>query len=575
LRTRDPNAYAQDKAAAAQHAPAEQQSGASTRQGPDSAVVGGLDKAGLSAIQNAARNQGTPPDTTGAIGPNHYVEFVNSKVGVFSRTTLALIGSAADLDTFVGLMNYSVFDPQIQFDPQSQRWFYLTDAINTSTGADYLAFGFSKSADPSNLTSGWCLYAVNTDGANGGTAGAFFDDYPKLGRDALHVTFGANLFSPTAFVTAQIWSYAKPAAGSIATCPGGPVLSFFGSAASPLKTSIGNTAFTPVPANTVDSSNVDYVVSADNPGSVMTWVLAGTAASPTLALNGDIVVTSFTLPANVPQPGSPFALDTSDTRLTQAVAHGDSTNGEAVWTQHTISGPGGYYSAVRWYELLPAKCSGGSCPASALRQQGIVTVSNQFAFNGAISPATDGTDAVINYNVGSVTLLAQIRSQSRNGTSALGTVSSEVLLASSKAADQDFSCFNRGKTCRWGDYAGATPDPSATNRVWGSNQVNGSVVSGNGAQWQTVNFALAADEPPVAAFTATQGSGHTVNFNGTSSSDPDGSVTAWAWNFGDSHTGPGSTISHSYSVAGTYSVTLTVTDSAGNTATLIKAVHVT
>lgn len=485
VRTQDPASTAAQKRAANQLAGGIRQGSGTVTQ---SAVFNSLDKIGLTASQNATRNQVDPPDSTGAIGPNHYVEFVNDKVGVYSKSTLAQLATA-DLDTFDGMTNAFVSDVQIQYDPVSQRWFYLNNAVDGSNN-DWLAFGFSKSNDPSNLTSGWCPYAVNTDSANGGTAGSFFADFPKLGHDNLHVVFGDNTFTPTAFATAQIWSYPKPAAGSLTSCPSAPTLTLFGSEASPIGTSLGNAEFSPIPANTTDSSTRDFIVAADPPNHVMSYQLAGTATSPTLTANGDIPVNAYSLPANVPQPGSPFALDTGDARLTQAVAHVDPTHGEAVWTQHTIAGPGGYYSAVRWYELLPGNCSGGTCGSTTVRQQGNITVSSQFVFNGAISPDLNGNDAVINYNVGSSTLLAQIRSRSRISTTGLGAMVNEVTLGSSNAADQDFTCQTASKVCRWGDYAGASPDPSVHNHVWGSNQVNGLVRSGAAPQWKTQNFAL-------------------------------------------------------------------------------------
>ncbi|WP_298805940.1 PKD domain-containing protein [uncultured Lentibacter sp.] len=47
------------------------------------------------------------------------------------------------------------------------------------------------------------------------------------------------------------------------------------------------------------------------------------------------------------------------------------------------------------------------------------------------------------------------------------------------------------------------------------------------------------------------------------SSDSDGSVVSWAWNFGDGSTSSAQNPSHSYGAAGTYTVSLTVTDDDG------------
>ncbi len=58
-----------------------------------------------------------------------------------------------------------------------------------------------------------------------------------------------------------------------------------------------------------------------------------------------------------------------------------------------------------------------------------------------------------------------------------------------------------------------------------------------------------------------------VTFNGgLFSVDLDGTIVSYAWNFGDNTTGSGSVVTHTYSTAGNYPVTLTVTDNAGNTA---------
>ncbi len=63
---------------------------------------------------------------------------------------------------------------------------------------------------------------------------------------------------------------------------------------------------------------------------------------------------------------------------------------------------------------------------------------------------------------------------------------------------------------------------------------------------------------PVARF-AFNCTGLTCTFNGTGSTD-DASIVSYAWTFGDATTGTGSSVSHTYAAAGTFSVRLTVTD---------------
>jgi PKD repeat protein len=71
-----------------------------------------------------------------------------------------------------------------------------------------------------------------------------------------------------------------------------------------------------------------------------------------------------------------------------------------------------------------------------------------------------------------------------------------------------------------------------------------------------------ANRPPVANAGANQtgGPGVALTFNGTGSSDPDGSITSYTWSFGDGTTATGAIVSHAYGTSGTYTVTLTVRD---------------
>ena len=423
----------------------------------------------------------TPPDSTGAIGPTRYVEIVNQRVGVFDRSLNRL--TQLDLGSFVGAPGALVTtDSQIEWDAPANRWLYAS--LGFQTGGNYLLFGWSKTADPSDLLGGWCRYGVNT--------GSSLNDYPKLGHDDNFLIVGTNIYDDSQprqpFVTANVWVVPKPLA-SDSTCSSPVRATFFADATHPLKNADGTPAFTPVPANTTDLSPTGYILAAHSPvpsgpqTKVMVWHMALQTGSPALVADGDVSVGTFDIPASVPQPGP--SLDSLDGRLTQAVARRDpsASGAEAVWTQHTIAGPGGR-SVVRWYEFLPALL--------AVRQQGQVASGTDFVFNAAISPTWGGSDAAVVYNRASATALPTMAAQSRQATTASGVMDpGELLLGTSSAPNQDFSCgAPYGPPCRWGDYAGATPDPLNPGVIWASNQLVGPTIFPGLPQWTTRNVAI-------------------------------------------------------------------------------------
>jgi chitodextrinase len=66
----------------------------------------------------------------------------------------------------------------------------------------------------------------------------------------------------------------------------------------------------------------------------------------------------------------------------------------------------------------------------------------------------------------------------------------------------------------------------------------------------------------------------TIIFNGSKSSDSDGSIAAYSWSFGDGNTGLGVSVSHVYSASGSYTITLTVTDDDSATDTDVASVTI-
>ena len=74
------------------------------------------------------------------------------------------------------------------------------------------------------------------------------------------------------------------------------------------------------------------------------------------------------------------------------------------------------------------------------------------------------------------------------------------------------------------------------------------------------------NERPTAAFTVDVSEGSApleVHFDASSSTDPDGQIVSYAWNFGDGNTGSGRIVTHTYADPGSYTPSLTVTDDRG------------
>lgn len=100
-------------------------------------------------------------------------------------------------------------------------------------------------------------------------------------------------------------------------------------------------------------------------------------------------------------------------------------------------------------------------------------------------------------------------------------------------------------------------------------------INGDGASAdRSTTFRLTVEsggggEPPTASFTTSCNNG-SCGFDGSASSD-DGSITDYAWDFGDGSTGSGQTTSHSYAL-GDYNATLTVTDDSGMTSSASRAI---
>jgi PKD repeat protein len=244
----------------------------------------------------------------------------------------------------------------------------------------------------------------------------------------------------------------------------------------------------------------------------------------------------------------------------------------------------------------------GGAPTNVPPTAAFVTSANRLALNvdGSSSSDSDGSVTGWAWNFGdgaTASGATASHTYARAGTyavtltatdnrSATGTVTKQVVVADNTSP---VASFTHAETFLRTDVdAGASTDPDGTITGWawnfgdgatagtrtashvyakaGSYAVSLTVTDNDGATATTTETvavtAPPANEPPNAVFTATA-SPLSVAVNGEGSTDPDGTIAGWAWNFGDGGTATGATATHSYATAGTYAVALTVTDNQG------------
>ena len=420
------------------------------------------------SFQGINNPNAAPPDETSAVGTTRYVELVNTNFAIYNKTSNSPIKTGS-INSLAGAASTdSVFDVQVIWDPTTSRFFYAADDV-VSSSDNRVAFGFSKTASPSSAAD-FCKYSIGF--------GSVFPDYPKLGDSQFFAMIGSNLFSGSnSFLGSDLLAISKPPSGS--SCPAGSTFKL--DDAAPLLINATTQAFTPVPANEIDTRPTGFAVARPSPLpatqlSLFKVTRDATTGNPVIESTGTpVTVPKYMWPSNAPQMGSVNAIDTLDARNTQSVAGVDPGHGAklAIWTQHTITVGG--RAAVRWYEIDPT--------THTLLQSGTVSNTSLFQFNGAISPnrqvngttKSGGNAMVLNFDSSSSSTFPAIKMVSKVGA---GAQSGPVLVKSSPGPLSGFDCDAETLFCRWGDYAAATPDPSTANQIWQVSQF--AVGSGSG-----------------------------------------------------------------------------------------------
>jgi hypothetical protein len=448
--------------------------------------TGGGPVVGTSGWSGGSDGQVAPPDTTGAIGPSSYVELINLRYAIYSRT--GTLVSSGPLESITGTSHTCLSDPQIIWDADGQRFFYAALDVCNNT----FDVGFSRSSTPTGGgSSQWCQYSAFQ-------YGSLLPDFPKLGDSRDFLMIGSNVFQNLFLTYAYVRSDVAWINKNDLYVDGLGNCSYSGIRAGVfqgLTASNGNPASTPVPANGVEYGDPTGYVVADpdassQPNGTATYlslfhVTADANGAATLSAPTTLSVPGFKVPASAPQKGTKKKLDTSDGRLTQAVAAYDPSEGRvAVWTQHSVFGGAG--AEVRWYEIAGDD--------GTVLDSGNVTSPSLYAFNAAISPdravpgatgAQFGASMALTFSTSASSTFSAIQLVTKPAS---GVQSGFTKIVQSPGRNVDFSCSS---VCRWGDYSGASPDPVAGTTggtVWLANQWNVKSLTGNDVDWRTWIF---------------------------------------------------------------------------------------
>ncbi len=165
-------------------------------------------------------------------------------------------------------------------------------------------------------------------------------------------------------------------------------------------------------------------------------------------------------------------------------------------------------------------------------------------------------------------------------TPSSGAAPLNVSTSTSGSNDPDGSITSTTVNFGDGSSAATGTSPSHTYTTAGTYTVTATVTDNKGmtgTATKTVTVNTPANQAPVAKVTVNPTSGEaplSVSANASASSDPDGTIASTSINFGDGTVDNAATATHIYNTAGSYTVTATVTDNGGLTASKTASVVV-
>lgn len=217
----------------------------------------------------------------------------------------------------------------------------------------------------------------------------------------------------------------------------------------------------------------------------------------------------------------------------------------------------------------------GSAPVNGTSATHVYTSGGTFTVSATVTDnlgATSSKSAIVVVTASNVPPVAVL---SVSPTSGYGP----LIISASTAGSYDPDGSIASTSINFGDGSPVVTTTSASHlySIAGTYTVTATVTDNSGASSSKAVNVSVIDSPPVATLSVSPASGYgplTVSANTSGSYDPDGTVVSSSINFGDgtSAAGPGS--SHTYSTAGTYIVTATVTDNSGTSSTTSTSVTV-
>lgn len=480
-------------------------SGAPPKVDPDSSAgskltrIDGPKVAMPSAAQNfegIARNDactggqcgnGTPPDTNGEVGPNHYIQAVNSAYGIYNKTGTRL-AAFTDNQLWSGdptiCSSQSDGDAVVIYDGLADRWIlshfaFGTDATTGNTVQPYFqCIAVSKTSDP--VVGGWWLYPVRVDDA----AHPWLNDYSKFGiwSDCLYMSAneftGAGAFQGTLFAS---FSRANMYAGAALTSSVGYIVN----AVNP---------FTMIPANLGGQSGAalpagtpNYFVSESQTAfrfEVRKFTAgANCGAGGTLGAAVSVTQTSYTDPGSniVPQPGTTTLLDSLGDRVMQKVQYRKVGAQESLWVAHTFRSSATGPTGIQWAQI---NVTGGTVSTTPLQQQKYDPADTLYRFMPSLAVDGQGNMA-LGYSTSNATApnYPSIAYSGRLASDPANTLPQTETQLIAGGSSQTGSCG--GACSRWGDYTSMSVDPADDCTFWMTNEYYPGPFDANTVAWHT------------------------------------------------------------------------------------------